>query len=108
MTVTRLWTFGNLPHLADAGGASRSPKIPNAGGASTASSRTWATRAGHQPPAPHLGNAGGATGTPRSAYIRAWFAALQARMRDVRVTCGDWSRVVIFCDHAPRPHGGIF
>lgn len=51
---------------------------------------------------PHLGNAGqgisdqseedGFTG--RSAYIREWFALLQNRMRDVRVTCGDWQRVV--------------
>lgn len=43
---------------------------------------------------PHLGNAGRGDDHPRSAYIRKWFAALQARMRDVRVTCGDWSRVV--------------
>ena len=51
---------------------------------------------------PHLGNAGrgindqseedGFTG--RSAFIREWLALLQARMRDVRVACGDWSRVV--------------
>lgn len=37
---------------------------------------------------PHLGNAG------RGAYIRHWFGLLQARLRDVRVGCGDWSRVL--------------
>ena len=41
---------------------------------------------------PHLGNAG--KGHPRTEYIRAWFAKLQDRLRDVRVACGDWSRVV--------------
>lgn len=30
----------------------------------------------------------------RREYIVQWFAKLQARMRDVRVTCGDWSRVL--------------
>jgi DNA adenine methylase len=37
---------------------------------------------------PHLGDAG------RGAYIHEWFSLLHSRMRDVRVTCGDWSRVV--------------
>ena len=50
---------------------------------------------------PHLGDAGrgddpcdtaGFTG--RALFIREWFAILHARLRDVRVTCGDWSRVV--------------
>lgn len=35
-----------------------------------------------------------ATNLPRGEFIGQWFDALQARMRDVRVTCGDWSRVV--------------
>ena len=43
---------------------------------------------------PHLGDAGQGDEHPRSAYIREWFALLQARLRDVRVTCGDWTRVV--------------
>ena len=30
----------------------------------------------------------------RSAFIGSWFWALHERLRDVRVTCGDWSRVV--------------
>jgi len=37
---------------------------------------------------PHLGNAG------RGAAIAAYFRDIQARMRDVRVACGDWSRVL--------------
>jgi len=32
-------------------------------------------------------------GTTRRAYIMEWFGKLHARMRDVRVTCGDWQRV---------------
>lgn len=35
-----------------------------------------------------------ATDLPRGQFIREWFALLQARLRDVRVACGDWSRVV--------------
>ncbi len=35
-----------------------------------------------------------ATDLPRSEFINQWFCLLQARLRDVRVTCGDWGRVV--------------
>lgn len=54
---------------------------------------------------PHLGDAGQGA---RSAYIREWFALLQARLRDVRVTCGDWTRVV--SDSVTTRHGltGVF
>jgi DNA adenine methylase len=37
---------------------------------------------------PHLGDAG------RGAFIAGWFSALHDRLRDVRVCCGDWSRVL--------------
>lgn len=37
---------------------------------------------------PHLGNAG------RGAFITEWFTRLQSRLRDVRVACGGWERVV--------------
>ena len=40
---------------------------------------------------PHLGDGG--KGVNRSDDIAAWFAALAARLRRVRVACGDWSRV---------------
>ena len=54
---------------------------------------------------PHLGNAGQGA---RSEYIYEWFDLLQDRMRDVRVTCGDWSRVVK--DSVTTRHGltGLF
>jgi DNA adenine methylase len=71
---------------------------------------------------PHLGNAGqginrklphlsagrGDEALPRSVYIHEWFATLQARMRDVRVTCGDWTRVLK--DSVTTRHGltGVF
>lgn len=32
--------------------------------------------------------------TPRGEFIRAWMRELHQRPRDVRVTCGDWGRVV--------------
>ncbi len=51
---------------------------------------------------PHLGDAG------RGAFIRDWLAELGARLRDVRVACGDWQRVV--ADSVTVRHGltGVF
>lgn len=44
---------------------------------------------GHQPEQiPHLGNAG------RGQMIRQYFRALSERLRDVRIACGDWERVL--------------
>lgn len=40
---------------------------------------------------PHLS---GGRGHPRSQYIAEWMRALSDRLRDVRVACGDWGRVV--------------
>ena len=53
---------------------------------------------------PHLGNAG----QGRSAYIYEWFAALMDRTRGVRVTVGDWQRVLT--DSVTVRHGltGVF
>ena len=45
---------------------------------------------------PHLSAGRGinrSTQQPRRAYIDEWFALLHQRLRDVRVTCGDWARV---------------
>ena len=55
---------------------------------------------------PHLGDAG--KGHPRRAYIMEWLGKLHDRLRDVRVTCGDWSRVVK--DSVTTRHGltGLF
>jgi DNA adenine methylase len=56
---------------------------------------------------PHL-SAGQGASAARSAYIREWFDLLQARLRNVRVTCGDWQRVVK--DSVTTRHGltGVF
>ncbi len=80
-----------LPHLGDAGqGINR--KLPHLGNAGQGINRQL----------PHLGNAG------RGQFIYTWFAALHDRLRDVRVTCGDWSRVVK--DSVTVRHGltGVF
>ncbi len=65
-----------LPHLGDAGhGIKR--QLPHLGDAGHGINRQL----------PHLGNAG------RGEFIRDWFRDLSARLRNVRVACGDWSRV---------------
>lgn len=50
---------------------------------------------------PHFGDAGQGINRQRphlfagrGNFIRSWFDVLHARLRDVRVACGDWSRVV--------------
>lgn len=42
---------------------------------------------------PHLGDAGRGSEHPRTVFIRDWMRELHERLRDVRVTCGDWQRV---------------
>ena len=77
-----------LPHLGNAGrGVNR--KLPHLGDAGRGVNRKL----------PHLSAGQGA----RSAYIHEWFALLHARMRDVRVACGDWSRVLT--DSVTTRHG---
>ena len=81
-----------LPHLSAGKGVNRQlPHLSNAG-------------QGVNRKLPHLGDAG----QGRSAYIHEWFAALQDRMRNVRVACGDWSRVVT--ESVTTRHGmtGVF
>ena len=82
-----------LSHLGDAGrGVNR--QLPHLGNAGQGVNRQL----------PHLSAGQGA----RRAYIDEWFSILQARMRDVRVACGDWSRVVK--DSVTTRHGltGVF
>lgn len=46
---------------------------------------------------PHLGHGSGinrVTRRQRFRFILDWFDALSVRLRDVRIVCGDWSRVV--------------
>jgi len=62
---------------------------------------------------PHLGDAGQGINRNSGAMVRRdfifdWFERLHARLRDVRVTCGDWRRVVK--DSVTTRHGltGVF
>ena len=86
----RLVDSRQLPHLSAGQGVNR--KLPHLGDAGQGVNRKL----------PHLGDAG------RGGFIREWFAALQARMRDVRVAAGDWSRVVT--ESVTTRHGltGVF
>ena len=67
-----------LPHLSAGRGINR--QLPHLGNAGQGINRKL----------PHLGNAG----QGRRAYIMEWFGLLHNRLRDVRVTCGDWTRVL--------------
>jgi DNA adenine methylase len=51
---------------------------------------------------PHL-SAGQGGEHPRAAYISEWFGLLHDRLRDVRVACGDWKRVLT--DSVTTRHG---
>jgi site-specific DNA-adenine methylase len=100
-----------LPHLGDAGrGINRQlPHLGNAGrGINRQLPHLGNAGRGINRQLPHLGNAGQGASAARSAYILEWFTALQARMRGVRVACGDWSRVLK--DSVTTRHGltGVF
>lgn len=90
------WCGGKGPWIHDGETLVDSRKLPHLGDAGQGINRQL----------PHLGNAG--QGHPRTAYIRDWFAKLSDRLRDVRVTCGDWGRVVK--DSVTTRHGltGVF
>lgn len=88
------WCSGSGPHLLSGVRLVDSRQLPHLGDAGRGINRKL----------PHLSAGQG----NRGAYIREWFAALQARMRDVRVACGDWARVV--SDSVTVRHGttGVF
>ena len=91
-----LGVWAQSPHLSDAGrGINR--QLPHLGDAGQGINRQL----------PHLGNAG-QENQPRSEFIHDWFLKLHSRLREVRVTCGDWSRVVK--DSVTTRHGltGVF
>lgn len=82
-----------LPHLSDAGhGVQRQlPHLGNAGH-------------GVQRRLPHLGNAG--RGLTRKQQLIAYFEALSDRLERVRITCGDFARVLTDSTLFPnRSHG---
>ena len=92
-TGARLFDVRQLPHLGDAGqGINR--KLPHLGDAGKGINRKL----------PHLGDAG----QNRSAYVLQWMHKLADRLRHVRVTCGDWTRVL--SDSVTVRHGitGVF
>jgi hypothetical protein len=70
-----------LPHLRAGRGVNR--QLPHLGNAGRGVNRQR----------PHLGNAGRGDESPATP-IAAYFQELAARLRGVRVCCGDWSRVV--------------
>jgi hypothetical protein len=85
----------HLPHLSAGQGINR--KLPHLGDAGRGINRQLphlSAGRGINRQLPHLGNAGQGDEHPRTAFIREWFDLLHNRLRDVRVACGDWSRVV--------------
>src|SRR5574337_1107418 len=66
----------NLPQLSAGPGIKR--QLPHLGNAGQGINRQL----------PHLGTGG------RGNFIHYWFSILSDRLRDVRITCGDWSRVL--------------
>jgi hypothetical protein len=95
-------TWAQQPHLGDSGqGINR--KLPHLGDSGQGINRKL----------PHLGDSGkginrATDGTPRRQFIQDWFATLHNRLRNVRVCCGDWGRVVK--DGVTTRHGttGLF
>jgi hypothetical protein len=93
------WCSGNGPWVHDGtslvrkegnAGQGINRKLPHLGDAGQGINRKL----------PHLGDAGQGINrqlpdgsTPRGEFIRAWMRELHERLRDVRVTCGDWQRV---------------
>ena len=83
------WCSGDGPWVHDGTTIVDNRKLPHLGNAGQGINRQL----------PHLSNAGqginrNTEGTPRGDFIREWFGRLHTRLRDVRVTCGDWGRVV--------------
>ena len=88
------WCSGTGPWVHDGERLVNGRKLPHLGDAGQGINRKL----------PHLSAGQGA----RRAFIGEWFAALMARMRDVRVACGDWTRVL--AESVTTRHGltGVF
>ena len=82
------WCSGDGPWMSDKdGGLSKRPHLGDAGrGVNRKRPHLGNAGRGVNRKLPHLGNAG------RGLYL--YFEQLAARLRGVRVCCGDWSRVV--------------
>lgn len=95
----RLYDARQLPHLSAGQGINR--QLPHLGNAGQGINRKL----------PHLGDAGRGINRvtdDRHAFILGWMRELAERLRDVRVACGDWERVVK--DSVTTRHGmtGLF
>ena len=91
------WCSGTGPWVHDGEKIVDTRQLPDLGNAGQGINRQL----------PHLGDSGKGM-HPRRAFIEDWFAKLHTRLRDVRVACGDWSRVVK--DSVTTRHGltGVF
>ena len=89
------WCSGTGPWIHDGEGIVDARQLPH-----------LSTGRGINRQLPHL--SAGRGEHPRTAYINEWFLKLHTRLRDVRVTCGDWGRVVK--DSVTTRHGltGLF
>ena len=99
----RLVDSRQLPHLSAGQGINRQLPHLSAGQGINRQLPHLSAGQGINRKLPHL-----SAGNGRAAYIRQWFATLQDRMRDVRVACGDWTRVLT--DSVTTRHGvtGVF
>ena len=98
------WCSGSGPHITNGANLYDSRELPH-----------LSAGRGINRQLPHLGNAGLGINRQlphlsagRGAFIYEWFALLSERLRDVRVTCGDWRRVLK--DGVTTRHGltGVF
>lgn len=89
------WCGGDGPWIHDGEKIVNSRKLPHLGNAGRGINRQL----------PHLGDAGRGD---RRQFIFDWFGHLYDRLRNVRVTCGDWQRVCK--DSVTTRHGltGVF
>ena len=87
--VAGWWVWGNCSWIGDNWSAKKESEVvrslPHLGGAGRGVNRKL----------PHLGNAGrGDTVWPDNVPLRDFFRQLAARLRRVRICCGDWTRVI--------------
>jgi DNA adenine methylase len=83
------WCSGEGPWIAHDGELADSRKLPRLSAGQGINRKLPHLSAGRgiNRKLPHMGDAG------RGEVILAWFGALAARLRGVRVACGDWTRV---------------
>ena len=83
------WCSGKGPHKTNGANLYDVRQLPHLGDAGQGINRQL----------PHLGDAGqginrDSGSLTRRSFIMDWFGKLHERLRDVRVTCGDWQRVL--------------